>query len=57
MKRTRPHPLEQYFDQRTELGWGSAQRRRGRPLLVWITVVCVSLLAVVANVAIAAYRA
>ena len=47
------HPLERYFDQPSELGRMSL-RRRGRPLLAWIAVVGITLLAAVANVAIAA---
>ncbi len=54
MKRTQLHPLEQYFNPSNELGWGAPQRRRGLPILAWVAVVGVTLLSVVANVAIAA---
>lgn len=54
MKRTLQHPLEAYFNRPDEMGWGGSQPRRVRPLLAWIAVVGVTLLAVAANVAIAA---
>lgn len=53
MKKTHQHPLERYFDQTSELG-GSKGRSRANPLLTWIAVVGATLLAVAANVAIAA---
>ena len=54
MKRNAQHPLEEYFNRPSELGWGGSQRRRARPLLAWVAVVGITLLAVAANVAIAA---
>ena len=55
MKNSQQHPLERYFDQPSELsGTTASQRRQGKPFLVWIAVVGVTLLAAVANVATAA---
>ena len=50
-----PHPLERYFDQPVPLAGGNSLfRLKLRPLLGWIAVVGATLLAVAANVAIAA---
>ncbi len=55
MKNTHQHPLQRHFDQPLELGCSTAQiRARAKPLLKWIAVVGATLLAVAANVAIAA---
>ena len=55
MKNAEQHPLERYFDEPSELGSGqSRSHSRGKPLLVWIAVIGATLLAVAANVAIAA---
>lgn len=57
MKNTQQHPLETYFEQPPELGIGLGRlslRRQGRPVLTWLAVVGITLLAVAANVAIAA---
>ena len=49
------HALERYFDQPSELGLGrTSLRRKGGPLLAWIAVVGLTVLAAIANVAIAA---
>lgn len=55
MKNTHQHPLQRYFDQPSEMGGGqSRSHARGKPVLAWIAVVGATLLAVAANVAIAA---
>ena len=55
MKNIQQHPLERYFEQPSELSRGrTSMRRRGGPLLAWVAVVGVTLLAAIANVAVAA---